>query len=313
MARRARVIHKKMKRLHDIVVPLVTPLREDDTIDVASLENLTNYLIDRGVDGLYPCGSTGEMVYLTNEERKLVVETVVRAAKGRVEVFAQVGAANTRDTIELAQHAVSCGADGIGVVTPWYFGISQNALADYYQQVSRSVPGDFPVYLYCIPQNAVNDLLPDTVRQIAGSCKNVVGIKYSFADMTRLQQYITAVSGDFGVLVGPDHLYVMAAAVGATGTVSGNAQILPRYYTAMRDAMAANDWKKAAQLQHATNILNSILCKENNIGCYKAVLKEQRVIACARMRSPMEDVSAEKTQALLHALRAAGYTDLPQH
>ena len=304
---------KQMKKLHDIVVPLITPLHEDDTIDIASLERLTNYLIDQGVDGLYPCGSTGEMVYLTNEERKLVVETVVRTAKGRVEVFAQVGAANTSDTIELARHAVSCGADGIGVVTPWYFGVSQHALIDYYQQVSRSVPEDFPVYLYCIPQNAVNDLLPETVRQIATSCKNVVGIKYSFADMTRLQQYITAVDGDFGVLVGPDHLYVMSAAVGATGTVSGNAQILPQHYIAMRDAMAANDWKKAAQFQHAANIFNSILCRENNIGCYKAVLKEQGVIDCARMRRPMEDVSAEQTKALLQALRTAGYTDLPQH
>ena len=100
-----------MKRMYGVVIPMVTPLTEDDHVDVLSLQRLTDFLIDKGVDCLYPCGTTGEMAYLTDDERILVVETVVRQAAGRVPVFAQVGAANTSSTIRLAQHAAACGAE----------------------------------------------------------------------------------------------------------------------------------------------------------------------------------------------------------
>ena len=96
-----------MKRLSGIVIPLVTPLTEEDTVDVESLKRLTDYCIDGGMTALYPCGTTGEMMYLTVEERKLVAETVVKQAAGRIPVFVHVGAWNQSDTIELAQHADS--------------------------------------------------------------------------------------------------------------------------------------------------------------------------------------------------------------
>lgn len=297
-----------MKHLYNIVIPLVTPLTDDDTIDVPSLERLTEYLIEKGMDCLYPCGTTGEMVYLTDEERMLVTETVVKAAKGRVPVFAQVGAANTASTIKLAKHAVACGADGIGVVTPWYFQLSDKALVDFYCEVSASVPADYPIYLYSIPQNAVNDVTASTAEKIAATCKNVVGIKYSYPNMTRLQELMTVRGGDFDVLVGPDHLYEALVAVGGKGVVSGNAMIIPEHYAAVRDAMAKNDWETATKAQRRTNVLNSILCAKNNIGCYKVVLKELGVIATTKMRKPMEEVSKEDAKALLAALNKADYS-----
>ncbi|MDD3400509.1 MAG: dihydrodipicolinate synthase family protein [Eubacteriales bacterium] len=299
-----------MKHLNDIVIPIITPLTENDTIDVPSLERLTEYMISKGVDCLYPCGTTGEMVYLTDEERMLVTETVVRTAKGRVTVFAQVGAANTASTIKLAQHAVACGADGIGVVTPWYFQLSDKALVDYYCEVSQSVPDDFPIYLYSIPQNAVNDINADTAEKIAQKCKNVLGIKYSYPNMTRLQEMMTVRGGDFDVLVGPDHLYEALVAVGGKGVVSGNAMIIPEHYIAVRDAMAKGDWQTATKAQRRTNILNSILCAKNNIGCYKVVLKDLGVISTTKMRKPMEEVSADDAKKLLADLCLADYKNV---
>lgn len=296
-----------VKKLYDVVIPIITPLTEQDEIDVESLENLTEYLIRKGVDCLYPCGTTGEMVYLTNDERKLIVETVVKKTAGRIPVFAQVGAANTRDTVELARHAVKCGADGIGVVTPWYFQLSPKALVDFYVEVAASVPEDCSVYLYSIPQNAVNDLTPAIAVEIAERCPNVLGIKYSYPDMTRLQQFMTIRGGDFDVLVGPDHLYEALVAVGGKGVVSGNAMVIPEHYAAVKRAMAANDWELATALQRRTNLLNAILCAKNNIGCYKVVLRELGVIATTRMRKPMEEVSGADAKALLEALREAQY------
>ena len=210
-----------MKRMYGVVIPMVTPLTEDDHVDVLSLQRLTDFLIDKGVDCLYPCGTTGEMAYLTDDERILVVETVVRQAAGRVPVFAQVGAANTSSTIRLAQHAAACGADGVGVVTPWYFQLSDDALLSYYKEVSDSVPADFPIYMYGIPQNAVNDITPALAERVAQACPNVVGVKYSYPDMTRLQQLMTVRNGAFDVLVGPDHLYEAVVAVGGKGVLQG--------------------------------------------------------------------------------------------
>lgn len=300
-----------MKRMYGVVIPMATPLTEDDHVDVLSLQRLTDFLIDKGVDCLYPCGTTGEMAYLTDDERILVVETVVRQAAGRVPVFAQVGAANTSSTIRLAQHAAACGADGVGVVTPWYFQLSDDALLSYYKEVSDSVPADFPIYMYGIPQNAVNDITPALAERVAQACPNVVGVKYSYPDMTRLQQLMTVRNGAFDVLVGPDHLYEAVVAVGGKGVISGNAMIVSEHYVAVREAMARNDWASATRLQRKTNVLNAILCAKNNIGCYKAILKQWGIIETARMRKPMEEVSAEDTAALMKALEEAEYKTVP--
>ena len=147
-----------MQKLYGTVVPIVTPLTEEDTIDVESLKNLVNHVIDGGLQCLYPCGTTGEMMYLTVEERKQVAEVTVKEAAGRVPVFVHVGAWNLKDTIELAQHAEKIGADGIGVVTPAFYKLSDHGLVDFYVEVAHSVSEDFPVYMYAIPQNAINDV-----------------------------------------------------------------------------------------------------------------------------------------------------------
>lgn len=299
-----------MKKLFGVVIPMVTPLTDDDRVDVPSLEKLTDYMIEKRMNCLYPCGTTGEMAYLTNGERKLVVETVCKQAAGRIPVFAQVGAANTADTIELAKHAVSCGCDGIGVVTPWYFQLSDDALVDFYSAVAASVPADFPVYLYAIPQNAVNDISPALANRIAAQCPNVVGMKYSFPDMTKLQQFMTVRGGDFDVLVGPDHLYEAVVAVGGKGVVSGNAMIIPEHYETITKAMAAGNWALATKAQRRTNVLNAVLCAKNNIGCYKVVLKDLGIISTTKMRKPMEEVSSADAKKLLEDLSQLRYHEV---
>ena len=177
-----------MKKLN-VIIPIVTPLTDNDEIDIESLENLVEFLIEKDVDGIYPCGTTGEMAFLTDEERKLVVETVVKKVAGRVLVYAQVGASNTDATIALAQHAEKCGVDGIGVVTPWYHKVSDDALLSFYKKIAACVSPDFPVYLYGIPQCAVNDISPALAQRIAEECPNIVGMKYSYPDIGVFQEF----------------------------------------------------------------------------------------------------------------------------
>nr|WP_294530552.1 dihydrodipicolinate synthase family protein [uncultured Blautia sp.] len=291
-----------MKKLSGVVIPLVTPLTEDDHIDRESLEKLTDYCIDGGMTCLYPCGTTGEMMYLTVEERKQVAEIVVKQAAGRVPVFVHVGAWNQKDTIELAQHAAKIGADGIGVVTPSFYAISDRGLVNYYKAVACSVPADFPVYMYGIKQNAINDLNKNVCQQVAEACPNVVGVKYSFPDMTRLQELMTVMDGKFEVLVGPDHLFEAVCAVGGKGVVSGNAMCIREHYAALWKAIQDSDYELATKLQRRTNTLNSVMCAINNIAAYKVILKREGILATTKMRRPMENLTEEQEKDLLDTL-----------
>lgn len=296
-----------MKRLKGVVIPLVTPLTDEDTVDVESMKRLTDYCIDGGMDCLYPCGTTGEMMYLTVEERKIAAEVVVKQAAGRVPVFVHVGAWNQADTIELAKHAVEIGADGIGVVTPAFYSISDKGLIDYYIAVSRSVPEDFPIYLYGIKQNAINDLNKYVCEEVAEKCKNVIGVKYSFPDMTRIQELITVKDGDFDVLVGPDHLFEVVCAAGGKGVVSGNAMCVREHYAALWEAIQKGDYELAARIQRRTNTLNSVMCAVNNIAAYKVILKEEGILSTTNMRRPMENLTPEQEKDLLDNLHKLDY------
>lgn len=297
-----------MKNLHGTVVPIITPFTEDDKIDERSLERLTEHVIQGDLQGLYPCGTTGEMLLLSVEERKSVSEIVVETAKNRIPVFVQAGALTQKDTVELAKHAVDIGADGIGVITPVFFKMSDRDIIDYYVSISGSVPEDFPIYLYGIPQNASNDINMHVVQEVLARCKNVVGIKYSYPDMTLLQKFIAI--KDFSVLVGPDHLFQAVVSVGGHGTVSGNAMIIREHYSALWKSMTENKTDLATKIQQRTNVLNSLLCSVNNIAAYKIVLKNEGIIKNDSVRAPMKTLSAQEKETLLTALESLRYKEV---
>ena len=299
-----------MERMKGIVIPLVTPFTDDDKIDEESLKRLVDHCIEGGMTSLYPCGTTGEMMYMSVAERKQVAEVVVKHAAGRIPVYVHVGAWNQADTIELAKHAVEIGAQGIGVVTPSFYTISDRGLVDYYVAEASSVPEDFPVYMNGIKQNAINDLNKNVCQQVADKCKNVLGAKYSFPDMTRLQELMTVNNGDFDVLVGPDHLFEAVCAVGGKGVVSGNAMIIREHYAAVWDAIQKKDYDLATKLQRRTNVLNATMCAINNIAAYKVILKEEGVLATTNMRRPMENLTPEQEADLLKKMKELDYKNV---
>lgn len=296
-----------MQKLYGVVVPIVTPLTKEDTVDVESIKKLVDHCINNGVEGLYPCGTTGEMMYLSLEERKLIAETVVKHTNRRIPVFVHIGAWNLKDTIELAQHAVTIGADGIGVVTPTFFKLSDRGLIDFFRAVAESVPVNFPVYLYGIPQNAVNDISPAVAEAVAQACPNVVGIKYSFGDFTRMQQFMLVRDQTFSVLAGPDHMFAPFCSAGGDGVVSGNAMCIPEHYDQLWSAIQAGDNALATKLQRRTNVLNTTLCAINNIAAYKVILKNEGIISTTKMRRPMENLTPEQEADLLSSMEKLEY------
>ena len=147
-----------MKKLFGVTTAMTTLFTADGAPNVQAMRELTDFLIEKGVNCLYPLGTTGEMLRMTVEERKLVAKTVVEQAAGRCTVFIHVGAMRQEDAIELAKHAYEIGADGIGVVSPQFFGANDREIEEFYVAVAGSVPQDYPVYLYNIPQCAANDI-----------------------------------------------------------------------------------------------------------------------------------------------------------
>ncbi len=299
-----------MRTLYGVTVPMVTPFTERDQVDEKSLRSLTEFLIETGVSCLYPAGTTGEMLIMDVEERKLLAETVIEQNRGRAVVYIQVGAMNQRDTIALAKHAVGAGADGIAVVTPGYFKLSDQELLTYYQRVSASVPEDVPIYLYGIPQCAGNDFSPELVEKIADICPNIIGIKYSGPDMVKIQQFMRVRGGAFSVLCGVDDLFAASVLVGGDGVISGIAQALPEHYVAVWEALKEGNRERAEAIMRRIWEFNEVLGGLNSIVKLKAILKYRGVIAGTEMRAPLCSLGKEREERLCRMLEKMHFKEI---
>lgn len=279
--------------MHGVINAMTTPFNEDGSVDIESLKKQVDFQIEKGVDCLYPLGTTGEMYLLSTEERKLVAKTVVEHANGRAIVYIHVGAMTTAEAIELAKHAESIGADGIGAVTPSYFGCSDRAIIQYYKDISDAVSADFPIYLYSIPQCSGNDIQPAVAQTIANQCKNVVGIKYSYPDMVRILNYININNGDFSVLVGPDKLFLAGLVSGAKGVVSGCAGPMPEPFVAIYKLYKEGKLLEARNMQRTAIKVIDIIRAGSDMGLFKEVLRRRGVVKNSLMRRPLLELETE--------------------
>jgi 4-hydroxy-tetrahydrodipicolinate synthase len=290
-----------MKHLYGVTTAMVTPFDEKGNVELELIDNLTEFLISKGVHCLYPLGTTGEMLRLSVNERKAVAERVVKQANGRVTVYIHVGAMTQEETIELAKHAQAIGADGIGVVTPVFFGASDSELEEYFVSVANSVPDDFPVYLYNIPQCASNDLKTEVAQRIANRCKNVIGIKYSYPDMLRVNEYLNVNNGNFSVVPGTDRLFLAELAMGCEGVVSGVSCVYPEPFVEIYNAYQENDLNRAREYQKLAIQYCETLKNGGNMAYFKAALK-MRGVDVGYMKSPQIDLTESEKAELQQKL-----------
>lgn len=292
-----------MKKLFGITIAMVTPFKASGEVDYEAVARLTEVLLARGVDCFYPCGTTGEMTHLTAEERKRIAETVVRTAAGRATVYIHCGAASQAETLELVKHAHQIGADGAGVVTPIFLGANAREMENYYLTLANSVPKDFPIYLYNIPQCAANDLSVDVAASLAEKTENIIGIKYSYADINRTIDYLRIKNGTFSVLHGCDRALIAMLALGCDGTVSGAAGVFPEPFVEVYRAFQERDLERARKAQKAAVEIVDILKAGANMSYFKKALKI-RGIDAGVMRAPQLDIPEEETETLRAELAA---------
>ena len=179
-----------MKLLQGAVCAQITPLCEDGSIDLAGVRALTRRLVDGGIPCLYPNGTNGESLSLSQAEREAVAQAVIDEAGGRATVYIQCGAATVRETEVLVRHAISAGADGAGVMTPVFFALDDEAIYRYYASILEGV-GDFPIYAYNIPPRAGNDLSPSVLGALMGRYDALKGVKYSYPTTAKVLDYLS--------------------------------------------------------------------------------------------------------------------------
>ena len=294
-----------MKKLYGVVTAMVTPFDRNEHVMTESIRKHVDFLIERGIHCLYPLGTTGEMMLMDTEDRKRVAETVVDQCSQRIPVFIHVGAMRTKDTCELARHASEIGADGIGAVTPAFYSATSDSIYDYYAAVAKSVPEDFPVYLYNIPQCSSNDLLPEVADRLTHDFPNITGIKYSYADMCRTMEYQKVRDGSFSVLHGCDKLIHALTAMGCDGVVSGVSSVFPEIFVEVYEACRKGDWETARNRQKLANKACDILKGGASMGHFKEALK-LRGIDAGYVRAPLHNLTEGEIREMKEQLEETG-------
>ena len=241
-----------------IIPPLVTPLKDNETLDVESLENLIEHLIAGGVHGLFILGTTGEEQSLSYAIRQQMIVESARINRGRLPLLVCITDTSIVESIKLANIAKKCGADGVVSAPPYYFATGQPELAQFYEELVPQLP--LPVFLYNMPSHVKVSFAPDTVARIARN-PQVVGFKDSSANAVYFQSVMYKMQHrpDFAMLVGPEEITGECVLLGAHGGINGGANMFPKLYVGMYNAAKAGDLARVRELQqHIMQISTSI-------------------------------------------------------
>jgi len=282
---------------------LVTPFREaDGSVDEAALRELVERQVAAGVDGLVPCGSTGEAATLSHAEHRRVVEVVVEAARGRVQVIAGTGSNNTREAIELTRHAKEAGADGALLISPYYNKPTQQGIVEHFSTIAREC--GFPLVVYNIPGRTASNIAPATLSRLA-EVEQIVGVKEACGDIHQISQAIAACGEGFTFLSGDDAMTLPLLAVGGHGVITTVGNLVPAEMAEMVRAFQAGDVERARSLHYRMLPLVDAIFRETNPIPVKAAVAMQGLIG-EGIRLPLTPISGENRERLRVLMKELG-------
>ena len=260
------------KHLHGVYPYLPSPLDDAGRVNRAVLAQLVEHLIEAGVHGLTPLGSTGEFAYLGREQRLEIVDAVVQGARGRVPVIAGVAATTTRDGAALAREVMARGADGVLAILEAYFPIPDSGVEDYFRAVAEATDG--PVVIYTNPQFQRSDLSLPVIRRLS-EVPNIRYIKDASTNTGRLLSILNETGGRMGVFAASSHIPACVMMIGGVGWMAGPACIIPRQSVRLYDLARAGDWPAAMALQRDLWAVNQAFAKYSLAACIKGALELQ--------------------------------------
>ena len=285
--------------LHGIVPPTVTAFHEDETVDYETTAEHARFVVDGGAHGVFPLGTNGEVPLLAPEERNGVVDAVVDAVGDEVPVIAGVGAPSTRETVTHAEHAESVGADGLVVITPYYYPLDHEATLTHYERVAEAT--SLPIYVYHIPGRTGNRIPISTLEALA-EIDAIAGLKDSSKDVPWLVQAMDA-TPELTFLAGSDSLVFTSLEVGCAGAVSAVANAFPELVVDLYETYEAGDESRAHELQ--STVLGVRKAFKSGGGYMSGVKTTLRLrgFDAGPLRSPLRVGSESESERLEERLR----------
>ena len=283
-------------------VALVTPFKDDESLDEAKLKELIEFQIDGGTHGIVPCGTTGESPSLSEEEHDRVIEITVDTVNGRVPIIAGTGSNSTARTLRATEHAKAAGADAALIVTPYYNKPNQQGLYAHYMKIADSV--DIPIIIYNVPPRCGTDILSDTVAQLAEH-PNIVGLKEATGELKRSSELVSMCPDDFVVLSGDDINTLPILSVGGKGVISVVANVDPADIAETCNAFKAGNIELARKLHYKTMPLAVDLFIETNPIPAKTALMLMGKLN-GKLRLPLAPLTPANQETLRQTLVDAG-------
>lgn len=284
-------------------VALITPFREDESVNYEELQRMLEYQIAEGIDAVIICGTTGEPVTMTEEERLSVIECAVETVSHRVPVIAGSGCNCTRDSVSFSQKAERLGVDGLLTVTPYYNKATQKGLSEHYKAIADSV--SLPVILYNVPSRTGCNLQPATAAAIAGECPNVAGVKEASGNMAQVAE-LAALAGDrLAIYSGNDDQIIPVLSLGGKGVISVLANLAPKDTHRMATGYLRGNTKEALNLQlRYLPLIKALFCEVNPIPVKWAA--KLMGLTAGGVRLPLTELSGEHRAQLEQAMREVG-------
>lgn len=298
----------KHEKYQGIVPAFYACYGEDGEIDVARTKTFARHLVDRGVQGLYVGGSSGECIYQSVEDRKTSLEAVMAEVGDEVVVIAHVAANNTKDSQELARHAESLGVDAIAAIPPIYFRLPEASIAAYWNDISAAAPKtDF--FIYNIPQLAGVALTPSLFKVMLENPR-VVGVKNSSMPVQDIELFKSTGGEDVIIYNGPDEQFVAGRLMGAAGGIGGTYAAMPELFLSADRAIKEGDFDRAQKIQFDINqnIYAFVGFEGNMYAVIKAVLHELHGLEFGGVRAPLSNLTEadkEKIPAVAEQVKAS--------
>jgi len=288
-----------------VLPAIITPFFRDSSmsLDLEGLESNIESLLQRGVHGIVPCGSTGESATLTFEEHETVIAKTVEVVDGRVPVLAGTGSNSTAEAMRLTRSAKDAGADGALIISPYYNKPNRSGLIKHFTKLADL---DLPIVIYNVPGRTAQNLQPDLVAELAEH-PNIVGIKEASGDITQISRIIEETQDeDFSVLSGDDAMTLPILAIGGAGVISVAANIVPGLMVEMYESFSAGDLAQAQDLHYILSpLMRAMFIDTNPIPVKKAV--ELLGMAAGPVRLPLDELDAARTELLKGVLANYGH------
>lgn len=284
-------------------VALVTPFKEDLSVDYDQLEKFIDFQIDNGTDSIVICGTSGEASTMSHDEQIEVVSACVSHVNGRVPVIAGAGANCTDEALNLAKRSEKAGADGLLVVTPYYNKATQKGLEEYYTTVGNSV--DIPIIMYNVPGRTGTNIQPATAVKIAKSVDNIVAIKEASGDIGQVATLATLADGCLDIYSGNDDQVVPLLALGGKGVISVLSNVAPRETHDMVMKFLEGDVKGSLDIQlKYMDVIHNLFSEVNPIPAKRAVAE---MGYCKNIvRRPLTEMEEDHAQVLIQSMKEAG-------